>query len=163
MFTHGAVSPTTGASITPQTPSRASRLRRTTASVGAGAVLATGLTAVAVTGLLGTYPTVLGPEQVAVLVPARPTVRDVDLSGLDPRPLLGGADQGGAPLARAPRRAPLTEVAAVAAPQRVTGFGVVGATWTGEAPEGLDFEVRTRTVGGSAAGATGAVVCSRNS
>ena len=38
-------------------------------------------------------------------------------------------------------------LAAVSAPQPVEGFGVVGATWRGGVPGGLDLEVRTRESG----------------
>ncbi len=59
--------------------------------------------------------------------PVTPRVREVPVPD---------ADRRGSP-----------HLAAVSAPQPVTGFGVVGATWRGGVPGSLDLEVRTREAG----------------
>jgi hypothetical protein len=71
-----------------------------------------------------------------VSAPVTPRVREVQMAGVD---------QAAAAQDLAGQDVAAQDVAALSAPEPVRGYGVVGVTWEGTPPEGLDVEVRTRT------------------
>jgi hypothetical protein len=124
-----------------------------------GAVLAFAAPATAVVSLdivapapapVGVAPTAprSGPGSLVAAVPVRPTVKAVRVTGVDPRGLATLREDGGraAGLRLSSSETGDGDLAALTAPEPVTGLGTVGATWKpGDEVREADISVSVRT------------------